>query len=631
MAFYKFDTPNGLSDSSGSHNLTAVNPQFDSTNKISGSSAFEDGTNESYLQFPTSLTDQMYNINNTNGMSFAFWYRLDNASGAWTSLFEFSENASDGAGVRRFGVAKHGSANGFWLGIKYGNDFAQAYTIGSGTFDNNWHHFVCSINTSGTWVIYIDGTLQSSYTTINLPRKIVNTTYNFSYISKSVQSTQTKGNVDNFRIYNRVLPQADVTSLYTKYNTLPPQAYTINFPENTEVQLLVLDNLKYIETAPFTNNGQFTINVGVPSTYNTLTTTTNATPYNSGYGSTITGTSITYNAPVIMVRYKYTRPQIPVVTINGDYRYFSFPQSALDQTLHSMNFQENTEVQLLILNNSYSHHISPFIQTAGKKNVLVGNAGGHSSYGSTSTDTQTVIYNTVNSDITGVNVSYTAGIVIVRYKYTRTQIQAQTIDSNYKYISFPNTGLVQTYYGIDFQEETEVQLLLLDNVNYIAQAPCITNGQPVINAGNPSTFSTLTTNTNATAFNTGYASTITGSSRTYNAPVVIVRYKYTRPQIQAQTIDSNYKYISFPNTGENQTVYSMNFPEATEVQLLLLNDTNMKDITPLTITTGNVDINVGSTGASTFSPLFFTTFFTTLFTTLYFYKFINDSKYIKKD
>ena len=123
----------------------------------------------------------------------------------------------------------------------------------------------------------------------------------------------------------------------------------------------------------------------------------------------------------------------------------------------------------------------------------------------------------------------------------------------------------------------------------------------MINVGYPSTFDTLTTNTNATAFNTGYASTITGSSRTYNAPVVIVRYKYTRPQIQAQTIDSNYKYISFPNTGENQTVYSMNFPEATEVQLLLLNDTNMKDITPLTITTGNVDINVGSTGASTFS------------------------------
>jgi len=136
IAYYKFDTPNGLSDSSGSHDLTAINPQFDSSNKISGSSAFEDGTNESYLQFPTSLTDQIYNINNTNGISFAFWYRLDNSSGDWTSIFEFSENASDGSNVQRIDIAKHGSANGLWIGIKDGGNFAHASTIGSGTFDN---------------------------------------------------------------------------------------------------------------------------------------------------------------------------------------------------------------------------------------------------------------------------------------------------------------------------------------------------------------------------------------------------------------------------------------------------------------------------------------------------------------
>jgi hypothetical protein len=306
IAFYKFDSPNGLLDHTGSHNLTAVNPQFDSTNKISGSSAFENGTNESYLQFPTSLTNQMYNINNTNGISFAFWYRLDNSSSDWASLIEFSETASDTSSTRRFGVGKHSGNNGFWVGIKYtGADYAQAFTIGSGTFDNTWHHFVWTINTSGNWGIYIDGTLQSGYTTVNYPRKIVNTTYNFSYIFKSVQSGQTKGYMDNFRIYNRVLPQADVTSLYTTYNTLPPQAYTINFPENTEVQLLLLDNLKYIETTPFLTTGSTNINVGVPSTFNTITTNTNATAFNTGYVSTITGASITYNTPLVILRYRY--------------------------------------------------------------------------------------------------------------------------------------------------------------------------------------------------------------------------------------------------------------------------------------------------------------------------------------
>jgi len=49
--------------------------------------------------------------------------------------------------------------------------------------------------------------------------------------------------MDNFRIYNRVLSQNDVSSLYTTYNTVPPKTYTINFPKQTEVQLLLLDNL----------------------------------------------------------------------------------------------------------------------------------------------------------------------------------------------------------------------------------------------------------------------------------------------------------------------------------------------------------------------------------------------------
>jgi len=90
----------------------------------------------------------------------------------------------------------------------------------------------------------------------------------------------------------------------------------------------------------------------------------------------------------------------------------------------------------------------------------------------------------------------------------------------------------------------------------------------VINVGYPSTFDTLTTNTNATAFNSGYASTITGSSITYNAPVVIVRYKYTRPQIQAQTIDSNYKYVSFPNNNvETSLIVYYKFDDVANVGL----------------------------------------------------------------
>jgi len=168
---------------------------------------------------------------------------------------------------------------------------------------------VWSINTSGNWIIYIDGTFQSGYTSSHVPRKIPNTTYDYSYIFKSIQSTQTKGNIDNFRIYNRALPQVDVTSLYTNYSTLPPQTYTINFPEETEIQLLLLHNSKYIEVDPFLFTGSTNINVGAPSD---STTTYGSTLCNSGFDSTITEVNITYNSPIVIVRYKYTRPLIQV-------------------------------------------------------------------------------------------------------------------------------------------------------------------------------------------------------------------------------------------------------------------------------------------------------------------------------
>ena len=459
---------------------------------------------------------------------------------------------------------------------------------------------VWSINASGNWFIYIDGTLESGYRSANMPRKIPNTTYDYSYIFKSVQSTQTKGNIDNFRIYNRVLPQADVTSLYTYYSTFPPQTYTINFPEETEIQLLLLDNSKYIEIDPYLFSGSADINVGLPSEFDT-TTTTSSTLYNSGFDSTITGTSVTYNSPVVVVRYKYTRTLIQIQTINDDYKYISFPNKGENQTPYTISFPEETEVQLLLLDNSKYIKTAPYL-FSGSADITVGTP---SEFDTTTTTSSTPYNSGFDSSITGLNVTYTDSIVILRYKYTRPLIQIQTINDDYKYISFPNMGTEnQTSYIMNFPERTEVQLLLLSDTNVTdITSFTITTGNADINVGKgaASTFSDYDTSEIPTSY-TDYDSSITGTNVTYTDAVVIVRYKYTRPLIQIQTINDDYKYISFPNKGtENQTPYTMNFPEETEVQLLLLSDTNVKDITPLTISTGNVNINVGKGEASTFS------------------------------
>jgi len=96
---------------------------------------------------------------------------------------------------------------------------------------------------------------------------------------------------------------------------------------------------------------------------------------------------------IIIIKYKYTRPPAPQVqTINSDYKYFSFPQTSIQETPYNITFQKNTQVQLLVASNSFVRSINPFTQTAGKINIIVGNTGGHSSYGSTSTSTETMPY-----------------------------------------------------------------------------------------------------------------------------------------------------------------------------------------------------------------------------------------------
>ncbi len=198
---------------------------------------------------------------------------------------------------------------------------------------------------------------------------------------------------------------------------------------------------------------------------------------------------------IVIIRYKYTKAgTLQPITINSDYKYFTFPR--LDNTfnsttLYNINFQENTEVELLILSNTrFKVPASVVIIPAGKINILVGGSGSNSSFGSISTAGETTPYNSYNSAITGTTISYNQAIVIVRYKYTRPIIQPIIIDNHYKYISFPNYGTNQTQYFINFQENTEVQLLLLDGLKYIENAPFITSGNTTINVGVPSTYDT---------------------------------------------------------------------------------------------------------------------------------------------
>ena len=168
----------------------------------------------------------------------------------------------------------------------------KIYGSNDGTNWDELHH-----DTDAT---YVSAELETTLTT--------NVTYNhFALVVNKVESDDTC--ILNFwYIYGKEVLAPD------------PTAYTINFPENTTVQVLLLDDASYIETEQFVITGgsaNIDISVGNPSVFDTTTTSTNSTVYESGYASSITGESLTYNAKTVIVRYKFTKiltTQVTTVT-----------------------------------------------------------------------------------------------------------------------------------------------------------------------------------------------------------------------------------------------------------------------------------------------------------------------------
>ena len=304
IAFYKFD--GNYNDSSGNnHHLINNGASLQSSHVISGQAVDFDNTD--FLTFPSSINP--FTIWNGNGITFAFWTKISSSSGFASRIIDFQTSINNTGGIL---IAEHEATN---AGITIWVNGSQGALINFTFSNNQWRHISFSISSSGVWTVYVNGVNQN----VSMTRNIPNISYNLQYISKSVfpNDGTWDGQMDNFRIYNRVLSQADVSSLYNTKNTLPPKTYTINFSEQTEVQVLLLDNLKYIETVPFLTTGSYNVVVGVPSTFNTITTTTNSTLYNSGYVSNITGSSITYNTPLVILKYKYINLSLAQWTYNA--------------------------------------------------------------------------------------------------------------------------------------------------------------------------------------------------------------------------------------------------------------------------------------------------------------------------
>jgi len=122
------------------------------------------------------------------------------------------------------------------------------------------------------------------------------------------------------------------------------------------------------------------------------------------------------------------------------------------------------------------------------------------------------------------------------------------IDDNYKYVMFNNTTANQTIYSIEFQEETEIQLLLLDSTKYKTTSYFNISGIVQIIVGKNGSFSSFGDISTSTGSNYSFYinNNITGSSISYLSPQVIVRYKFTKNIIE---IVPNIGYLNYKITG----------------------------------------------------------------------------------
>jgi hypothetical protein len=212
IAWYQFNgnSTNMILDSSA-NNYTLTNNgscTFDTVNYRTGNGSVALSGISQYLDIPMAIN--IYNIWNVNGgITFACWFRISTATTAWSRVFTFGDGVINSSATNFICVFRNASTT--HLRFQIGGTAYDATLYN--TIDNNWHHVIWSITSRGLWIIYIDGNLVSQTTTVSLPNP---GTWTKQYIGRSANDANlfTTGNFDDFRIYNKILTQTEVNSLY---------------------------------------------------------------------------------------------------------------------------------------------------------------------------------------------------------------------------------------------------------------------------------------------------------------------------------------------------------------------------------------------------------------------------------
>ena len=214
ITWYKFDdsVTNMLLDSSGKFNhLTNNDATFDTSSYELGNGAiYFNGS--AYVELPATVNPSTI-YTSGSGITFAFWFKMSTSTGSYGRIMDFADNAPNTNATNQIIITKNSTLNSISLII---ND--QTYTTSTNFVDNNWHHLVWSIASTGSWILYIDNINFNIAVTKTIP---VGITWQRRYLGRPWTSWDSWmiGNLDDFRIYKKVLTANEVSIIYNSYSS----------------------------------------------------------------------------------------------------------------------------------------------------------------------------------------------------------------------------------------------------------------------------------------------------------------------------------------------------------------------------------------------------------------------------
>ena len=307
----------------------ALRSSFDNVIFVSGNgSLYMNGTSQ-YLDVPLTLNlSTLYNTG--NGITFSLWYRFTVSAAHMLFSFGDGTTASTTNLIRSYVESNNTIRFQIWL---TGGTTGSAYNTSAFSL-NAWHHVVWTISPTGVWSIYVDGTYINPSVTVALPTISWTRQYigRSSYINETLYPT---GNMDDFRIYSKVLSQTEVSYLYSLGNPW----------KNIKAQVLGNNIQLWYEGTSY-NNYAF----GTSANYNTMGRMGITTHYD---GSLFVDELKVYKATTNTVSYSlttdpvYTSPYVaPIQIPNTNDYYISFTDSS---TTYTVTFAEDCYCQVFMI------------------------------------------------------------------------------------------------------------------------------------------------------------------------------------------------------------------------------------------------------------------------------------------